>query len=321
MLTINEIINKYRQINDEEQQFLEYKKLHNENVFTSDKSQIMDAKELIKSGNIILKKHPRFCHTSIHKHNYLEVNYILSGEVKEIIDGKEVYLEKGEVVFLNKNSNHEIFPCEENDILINFIILPEFFDILFPFMDKDGLIKRFLTDLLSNNNENNSIIFHSANCLQVQNIIMNILACFEEKDDYFENVLQQYFLLLIYELANHVENAEETKQSNYESVLLVKTYNYIESNYASASLFDLSEMLGESYDYISKKIKKISGKTFKNLVEEQRIKVAKTLLKNTKINIDDIAYHIGYNNLTFFYKLFRNNVGMTPLEYRNSSIS
>ena len=55
--------------------------------------------------------------------------YMCAGKTTHIINGnKELTLEEGDLLFLNQNVYHEILPSGENDIAVNFIILPEFFD-------------------------------------------------------------------------------------------------------------------------------------------------------------------------------------------------
>ena len=313
---LDEIIYKYKTYNEEEIYNLKQLEISNEIPTLKDLAQIVDAKTFIKEGLILIRKHPRFCYVRKHKHNYLEINYILSGKITQILDQNKIELKEGELVFISKNSEHEFLPANKDDILLNFIILPEFFDFLFPFIDKNGNLKKFLINLLSNKDESNSIIFHCANNEVIQNIIKNILITYEEKDERMNDLLRQYFLLLIFELLKHTEEAEETKNSNYDSIILFKTYNYIENNYSTGSLTDLANILKEDYSYLSKRIKKLTGYSFQNLLEKERIKASKVLLESTDATINDIAYHIGYNNLTFFYKLFKKQVGMTPLEYR-----
>ena len=175
--------------------------------------------------------------------------------------------------------------------------------------------------MLSNKEESNSVIFHVGKNEQVQNIIENILLTYEEKDEKTNELLRQYFLILINELLRHAEYAEESKTSNYDSIILFKTFNYIENNYTEGSLKELATLLNEDYNYLSKRIKKLTGFSFQKLIENERIKACKVLLESTDANINDIAYHVGYNNLTFFYNLFKKHVGMSPLEYRNNKTS
>ena len=312
------IFDKYLSYNEEELENLKEFKKTNQIPILKDLAQVVDAKSFIKEGMILIRKHPRFCYVRKHKHNYLEVNYILSGEITQILDKNQVTLSQGELVFISKNSEHEFLPAHENDVLLNFIVLPEFFDFIFPFININGNLKKFLVNLLSNKDESNSIIFRCSEIESIQNIIKNILITYEEKDQRMNDLLRQYFLLLILELLKHTDVAEESFNANYDSIILFKTYNYIENNYSTGSLKDLAALLKEDYNYLSKRIKKLTGQSFQSLIEQERIKACKLLLESTDVNINDIAYHVGYNNLTFFYKLFKKRVGLNPLEYRNS---
>jgi len=71
--------------------------------------------------------------------------------------------------------------------------------------------------------------------------------------------------------------------------------------------------------HLGRIIKKVTGKTFSTIVQEQKFKHALMLLRLTDKSIDDISREIGYNNLTYFYKKFHLLFGVTPNEYRNSS--
>lgn len=313
------VLNKYLQFNYEELSNIEELNKNNKYPVLKDLAQVVEAKSYLKDGMILVRKHPRFCYVKKHKHNYLEINYVLKGEVTQILDQKEINLKEGELLFISKNSHHEFLPAKEGDLLLNFIVLPEFFDFLFPFLDKNGNLKKFLINLLSNKDESNSILFHTSDNDVIQNIIKNILITFEEKDQRMNDLIRQYFQLLIFELLKHTEYAEESGHANYDSIILFKTYNYIENNYSTGSLTEFAKLSNENYNYLSKRIKKLTGLSFQKLIENERIKASKILLESTDINVNDIAYHVGYNNLTFFYHLFKNNVGISPLEYRNKN--
>ncbi|WP_227450767.1 helix-turn-helix transcriptional regulator [Clostridioides sp. ES-S-0108-01] len=94
---------------------------------------------------------------------------------------------------------------------------------------------------------------------------------------------------------------------------------YIEENYKKITLGEVAEEFHFHPNYLSTLIKKTTGKSFKNIIHEQRIKKAVTLLKNTDMNIEDISIEVGYNNQTFFYKKFKELYGMTPQIYRIKS--
>ena len=53
------------------------------------------------------------------------------GTTTHILNGSKVILEAGDLLFLNQNAEQEILPAGEQDIAVNFIVLPEFFDTAF----------------------------------------------------------------------------------------------------------------------------------------------------------------------------------------------
>mgnify|MGYP002223890180 CR=1 FL=1 len=68
------------------------------------------------------------------------------GTTTHILNGSRVVLEEGDLLFLNQNVEQEILPAGEQDIAVNFIVLPEFFDTAFSMMDmeEENALKEFL---------------------------------------------------------------------------------------------------------------------------------------------------------------------------------
>ena len=92
--------------------------------------------------------------------------------------------------------------------------------------------------------------------------------------------------------------------------------NYMQANYQTITLEDMSAEFALSAPYISKYIRDKSGKTFGEQVTAIRMKRAKTLLKNGNMTVENIAYSIGYPNVEHFNRVFKKTFGMTPLQYR-----
>ena len=56
--------------------------------------------------------------------------------------------------------------------------------------------------------------------------------------------------------------------------------------------------------------------TFQEAVRKERMKKARTLLKETDQTVENVAYEVGYENVEHFNRLFKKNYGMTPVQYR-----
>ena len=99
---------------------------------------------------------------------------------------------------------------------------------------------------------------------------------------------------------------------------LVEILTFIQRNYKSVTLDDLADQFHLSRPYISKYIKDKSGETFQDVLRIERLKRAKTLLKDTGKSIEKIAEEIGYDNVEHFNRLFKKTYGMTPVQYRKN---
>ena len=94
--------------------------------------------------------------------------------------------------------------------------------------------------------------------------------------------------------------------------------NYIQENYQTVTLDDLSREFYLSKPYLSKYIKEKSGATFGENVKKIRLKKASTLLRNGNMKVERVAEASGYQNVEHFNRLFKKKYGMTPVQYRSS---
>ncbi|MCC3378225.1 AraC family ligand binding domain-containing protein [Paenibacillus farraposensis] len=67
----------------------------------------------------MLSKHHRFADMPLHNHDFIEMNYMYSGKCRQMIDGKEIGLEQGQICIIDTHVPHSIYALGENDILVN----------------------------------------------------------------------------------------------------------------------------------------------------------------------------------------------------------
>ena len=124
-----EIIADLSRITEEEQAILDGKTEVEKERYSSGQKFVMDAGKLLERGKLIdIRPHTRFIRFPAHSHNYVEMIYMCQGSTVHTINGERIELKTGELLILNQNAVQEIEPAGRDDIAVNFLILPEFFD-------------------------------------------------------------------------------------------------------------------------------------------------------------------------------------------------
>lgn len=82
------------------------------------------------------------------------------------------------------------------------------------------------------------------------------------------------------------------------------------------SLQSVSRDVGLSKEYVSSLFRKETGKTLTDYINERKLLLARQLLQNGDMAIGDIASHVGYENYSYFSRLFKRAFGISPVEMR-----
>lgn len=310
-----ELLRKLKEITFEEQRLLDGESNIDRDIYMESSKNIVNSKKMLNDGKqITIRPHTRFVHFPKHTHDFVEIVYMCSGKTVHIINGKEIELKTGELLFLCQGATQEIFPAELDDIAINFIILPEFFDSAIRMMgEEDSPLKNFVVESLKNNRDSRGYLhFEVSDVLPIQNLIENLIWTLIHETPNKRNINQTTMGLLFLQLINHTDRLVSCKNED----VAVDALRYIEENYRNGSLTLLAEMMHYDVCTLSREIKKSTGKNYTTLVQEKRLSQACFLLKNTSLSVEDIACKIGYENISFFFRLFKTKYGVSPMKYR-----
>mgnify|MGYP004462084627 CR=1 FL=1 len=144
---------------------------------------------------------------------------------------------------------------------------------------------------------------HSAT--RTQKDLFDASASTEEKAKVFQD-----WLLKISDFLN----ADKVSKTNYLTSQLLE---YIRANYEKPlSLYSIADEFNRSTPYISRLIKQTTGKNFTDLLTDLRIQKARELLKTSSYHVNEISRMVGYPNFRYFSRIFKQQTGMTPNDYR-----
>ena len=313
-----EIIADLSRITEEEQAILDGKTEVEKERYSSGQKFVMDAGKLLKRGKLIdIRPHTRFIRFPAHSHNYVEMIYMCQGSTVHTINGDRIELKTGELLILNQNAVQEILPAGEYDIAVNFIVLPEFFNTAFSMIGaEENQLKDFLVGALCGRDEETSYLyFHVADILPVQNLIENMVWTIFYDISNKRSSNQITMGLLFLQLLNYMDKMEAGGRK-FDTEIMANVYRYIEDHFNEGTLSELAVEMKVDVYWLSREIKKKSGKTYKELLQEKRMQQAVYLLINSRIAVSDIIEAVGYDNTSYFYRKFKERYGISPKEYR-----
>lgn len=291
-----ELLDKLSPVTKEEQRFLEGSKDIDRSFYMISADNTITAEKFLSSGApIAMRPHARFVHFPEHRHDYIEMVYMCSGHTTHVLNGKPLMLSEGDILIIGKDVTQEILPAGKNDIAVNFILRNDFFEeILTTFPLGLRPLCGFMHFSLPDN-------------LPVHNLAENLIWLLAE--DTPRSVKQCRFTLGLMLMT--------LTKSHNSGEALEQVLSYIEENYKNGSLSALAESLHHDFSWLSREIKLRTGKNYTDLVQEKRLSEACFLLRNTNMNISDISQAVGYNNISYFHRLFSKYFGMSPHKYRS----
>ena len=145
-----------------------------------------------------------------------------------------------------------------------------------------------------------------------------------EGDDYFKiDITKRLLAAYLYKLGSILYRhrpelqAEATKPLKREEILFKEFIRLVSEHHRKERRVDFyAEQLFLSPKHFSTVIKKVSGKTAGQWVDEYVILEAKTLLKYSAMSIQEVAYYMNFPNPSFFGKYFKHHTGLSPSEYK-----
>lgn len=278
----------------------------------------VDAAKLLEDGKLIqIRTHTRFVHFPVHTHNYVEMVYMCQGSTHHVINGADVILNQGELLFISQSAKQEIYPAKEEDVAVNFIILPGFFDYGLTMMEtENNQLRSFVISCLTGAKEDTGYLhFKVADVLPVQNLVENLIWTIVRKEPNKRSIQQATMGVLFLQLMNRIDRME-TAERGKEQKLVMEVLSYIEEHYRDGELECLARQLHYDMRWLSKEIKKRTGQNYTELVQNKRLQQAAYLLSTTQMNVMEIGLAVGYDNTSYFHRIFQKRYGKTPRTYR-----
>ena len=256
----------------------------------------------------------------MHIFHYIVMTYVYEGSLQVRVEEQNVTLHEGDIMILDKHVPHSVEATSEHDLGINIILHEHYFSNKFVNqLPNDQLITRFMRELMNHQHTHNHyLLFYTKKDALLKNCIQNMLCEHFDPMTCSDDIIDNYIMILITHLARKGQYNTNLSVSLFQNEQLMNSImNYIQQHYQDGNLTHMCKSFGYDASYTSKLIKRFSGKTIKQLVNDERMKKAVILLQNKQLAIYEIAQQVGIHNLTAFYQRFQSYTGVTPQQYRN----
>ena len=283
---------------------------------------VVDSRKLMEQGRLIqIRPHTRFAYFPRHRHDYVEMVYMCRGVTTHVINGRDrIVLEAGDLLMLNQSVYHEILPAGREDLAVNFIILPQFFDRALPMMEAGNVLRDFLLSTLSRASSPASYLhIPTRGMVPVENLLENMIWTLLNHPGGTASVTQTTMALLFVNLSLYAGQLLPRDPEKQEQALVFQALDYIETHYRDGTLAQAAERAGLAPYALSRLLTRYTGENFKRLLQKRKLEQAAWLLTNTPLPKEAILEAVGYDNSSYFYRRFREVYGCTPGEYRKQS--
>jgi AraC-like DNA-binding protein/mannose-6-phosphate isomerase-like protein (cupin superfamily) len=255
-----------------------------------------------------------------HKHDYIEIVYVLEGSFIQNIKGRQLEMRKGDLCILDRNVVHSSLPLTESDVVINILMTAEFFDGIFMhLLSDDNYVSNFIINsLYSKSKAQNFLKHHVKEDSVIKILLENLLLEYYSVAITSSAAINGYLLILFTELSREMTNKNGELIHDEKHKVKEEILKYIRDRYKDTNLKEMADSFHFHPSYLSSFIKQEFGKNYKDLLLDVRMSEASHLLKKTDMTIENIAFEVGYTNHSYFYKVFKKTYGMTPAEYKTN---
>lgn len=246
-----------------------------------------------------------------HEHDFHELMLVLDGEIELTIDNRRVILPENTLALIRCNEIHSK-KMKPNTAQANLAFATHIFDELFDYLG-DGFDRKLFFDY----SVTPMILISSIQKKELLKKLEDLHVINSEKVELIKTKLK----ILLFDIFTQYFINKSLNYNEYDNIPSWLNKTILEMNnidYFVEGLPALQRISKKTPEHLCRSIKKHLGITPSKLINNMRLNYASNLLITTDIKVIDICYQSGFNNLSYFYVIFKDKYGYSPNDYRNS---
>lgn len=288
-------------------------------------SQFSEQLWLKCSDEVSIRKHPRYFPLLVHAHDFIEIAYVYRGTCSQTIffdekHSEEIRLQEGMVCILPPDLKHMISVLDES-IVINILIRTDVMrQSLSNLVVGNHALFDFFVYTLYENQHPSYLLFDTHNSSIIRSLIVDMMLELCEGRNYSQKVVHLMLgMFFTYLQRDYSDTMQFSKYAatGIDNIPLI--LSYIHEHYRTTSVEDIAQRFCISRSYLSRMFKLHTNTTVIQILQDTRLHHACEYLRDTKFPIQILAEKVGYNDVTFFIRIFKKKYGVTPLQYRKQN--
>ena len=252
-----------------------------------------------------------------HGHDTLELAFVEQGTLEHHINGEKNILKPGDYFIVDYGVTHSYKQLSQEALLVhNLLFIPKFLDHSLAgtrsFEDMmNAYLLRFCYRALRTSPT--GITFHDDDG-KIRQLIGQIVTEFQGKNFGYLEIIRCCFVELLILTMRKIGKKPNSPELSPDIMRMIAAINVDYSK--KPDLAQFAKQLGYSVPYLSKKFSQEVGVGFSKYLQGVRLEHACHLLESSNMPVNQIAAEVGYDNLKHFNALFKQNLSLTPREFR-----
>lgn len=253
-----------------------------------------------------------------HKHDFIELEIILSGSADHIVEGKTYHIKKGDVLVIMPSYVHELRNVNKLELYNLKFDLDQLILLETEIEKLSGFQALFILHPFDKY-QHDYTSFLTLDEKQLSNVCMLselMLEEWTEKKTVYKLSIKSYLLALITFLSRIY--SPRLTNSSPKVLYIINTVNYIHANFTDKiSLPLLANMACLSVRQYTRIFREVYGISPIDYVINCRLSLSCRLLRNTKLPLTEVRHKCGFGDKVSFSRLFSKKYGISPGKYRN----
>ena len=250
----------------------------------------------------------------LHKHEFAEISYVISGSAQHEIGGIVYTVRRGDCIAIKRNTPHTFRPVSGNEPFVTYDLM--FTEDFFGETYSSGSLGEMCSSLFYPGDEESPDL-HLSGYGSFGGIFAHIYTEFHDRKKGYADLIRALTAELIIKMFRKLEAEDGAKLSLRLRAAVNDTAEYLKRNFRNhVTLDELSTRIFFSKDYLNRIFRELMGMPVGSYLQKLRVDEAAKLLRQTDKTVTEISELAGFVDVKSFYTVFKREMNVTPGEYR-----